>query len=64
MTRIERLIVLASFIAVLFVLLGIAGAIGALGAPELVLIVVLAIPLSVALSRFLRARVVRRPRGR
>jgi hypothetical protein len=58
-TRIDRLIALLSFVAVFVVLLAVAALGGFLGAAEFGLLFLLAIPISVLVSKVLRGRLGR-----
>jgi hypothetical protein len=55
-TRTDRLIVLISFVLVFAVILAILSAFGALGAVEIILLFVIAIPVSIFVSRAVQAR--------
>jgi hypothetical protein len=61
-TRTDRVVSILSFVVSVMIVLLIAGMFGALGAVEFVIALVIAIPMTIVLSRWLRTVVERRNR--
>ena len=59
-TRTDRLVSILSFVVSVLIVLAIAGMFGLLGAVEFVIALVIAIPMTIVLSRWLRTVVARR----
>ena len=61
-TRTDRLVSILSFVVCVMIVLAIAGMFGLLGAVEFAIALVIAIPMTIVLSRWLRTVVGRRNR--